>query len=74
MPTVQHKVDKVVNMMQNVVTPLLTHHHSTISNLSTVLPSPSRGAPPPHDDDSTGSINTESTGTGSLADIAINQL
>ena len=36
-PTTDDWVDCVVNMMQNHVTPLLTHHHSTICHLSIFL-------------------------------------
>ena len=62
-------------MLQDNFTPLLTHHHSVISNLSSFLNTASGGVPTNKfdtDDDSTGSTNTDST--GSLSELAINQL
>ena len=59
--------------MQDHVTPLLTHHHSVISNLSSFLDITPEGVPSNKDDDeSTGSTNTGSI--GSLAGLAINRL
>ena len=59
--------------MQDNVTPLLTHHHSMISTLSSFLDTASGGVPlTKDDDDSTGSINTGSTSF--LDELAINQL
>ena len=63
-------------MLQENFTPLLTHHHSVISNLSSFIDTTSGGVPANKvvtDDDSTGSTNTGST-TDTLATYAINKL
>ena len=59
-------------MLKEDFTPLLTHHHSTISNILALLNSTSGGVSTNKvvtDDDSTGSTNTGST-TDSLAHYA----
>ena len=62
----------MIKLIVLYITPLLTHHHSVISNLSSFLDTTSRGVLLTKDDDnSTGSTNTGST--GSLAELAINQ-
>ena len=63
-------------MLQESFTPLLTHHHSAISNLLSFLDTVTGGVPTNKvvtDDDLTGSTNTGST-TDSLANFAINKL
>ena len=42
-PTIEARVDQVINVLHDTVTPLLTHNYSTISNLSSVLDSASEG-------------------------------
>ena len=67
-------------MLQDDFTPLLTHHHSAITNILSLLDSTSGGVSINKvvtDDDSTGSTNTGSTTgstTDSLAHYAINKL
>ena len=79
-PTTKDWIDCVVNMLQDEFTPLLTHHHSAITNISSILDSTSEGVSTNQvvtDDDSTGSTNTGSTTgstTDSLAHYAINKL
>ena len=63
-------------MLQDEFTPLLTHHHSAITNILSILDSTSGGVSTNQvvtDDDSTGSTNTGST-TDSLAHYAINKI
>ena len=63
-------------MLQDDFTPLLTHHHSAITNILSLLDSTSGGVSTNKvvtDDDLTGSTNTGST-TDSLAHYAINKL
>ena len=75
-PTTEEQVDCVINMLQENFTPLLTHHHSSTSNLSSFIDTASGGNPTNKvatDDDLTGSTNTGST-TDSLANFAINKL
>ena len=60
-PTTEDCVDKVVNMLKDDFIPLLTHHHSAITNIASVM------------DSTTGSTNTGST-TDSLAHYAINKI
>ena len=48
-------------MLQDDSTPLITHHHSTITNLSSVMDAASRGVPTNKvvtDDEPTSSTNT----------------
>ena len=75
-PTTDDWVDHVVNMLKEDFTPLLTHHHSAISNLSSLLGSTSGGVTTNQvvtDDDSTGSTNTGST-TDTISNYAINKI
>ena len=75
-PTTDDRVDRVVNMLKDEVTPLLTTHHSAITNLSSIMGSASGGVPINQvvtDDESNGSTNTGST-TRSLAHYAINNI
>ena len=63
-------------MLKDEFTPLLTTHHSAITNISSVLDSASGGVSTNQvvtDDDSIRSINTGST-TDSLAHYAINKI
>ena len=63
-------------MLKNEFTPLLTTHHSAITNISSVLDSASGGVSTNQvvtDDESNGSTNTGST-TDSLAHYAINNI
>lgn len=72
MLTVQDRVDWVVNLLHDIITPLFVHNHSAISNLSSVLNSNSGGVPSNTDNDSMGSSITGSN--SSLATLTINQL
>ena len=76
-PTTDDQVDHVVNMLKEDFTPLLTHHHSAISNLLSLMGSTSGGVSTNQvvtDDDSNGSTNTGST-TNTIANYAaINRL
>ena len=63
-------------MLKEDFTPLLTHHHSAISNILSLLDPASGGVSTNKvvtDDDLTGSTNTGST-TDTLANYAINKL
>ena len=74
--TTEDQIDHVVNMLKEDFIPLLTHHHSAISNISTLLVPVSKGVSTNKvvtDDDLTGSTNTGST-TDTLANYAINKL
>ena len=74
--TNEDRVARVVNMLQDDFTPLLTHHHSAITNIASVMDSTSRGVSINQvvtDDDLNGSTNTGST-TDSLAPYAINKI
>ena len=75
-PSTEEHVTWVVNMLQDDFTPLLTHHHSAITNIASVMDSTSGGVSTNQvvtDDDSTGSTNTGST-TDRLAHYAINKI
>ena len=86
-PTTNDRIDHLVHVLKDDVTPILTQQNQVISNLSSMLSStpggvdtlPSGGVPVATnqvvtDDDSDGSTNTGST-TGSLANYAsINRL
>ena len=78
-PTTDDRMDHVVNMLKEDVTPLLTQHNTVISNLLSFMGSTSGGVPPDTnqvvtDDDSNGSTNTGST-TDTIANYAaINKL
>ena len=72
-PYFEDSVDRVVNILQDIFTLLLTHHHYLIRILSSFFDTASGGVLTNKDDDDlTGSTNTGST--GSLAELAINQL
>ena len=71
-PIVEACVDRVVNVLHDTVTPLLTHNYSTISNLSSVLAA-SGGVPSSKDDDSVGSSTTGTASTLALLAL-INKL
>ena len=74
--TTKDWVDRVVNMLQDEFTPLLTHHHSAITNILSVLDSTSGGVSINQvvtDDDSNGSTNTGST-TDTIAHYTINKI
>jgi len=69
-------VDHVLNMLKDDFTPLLTQHHSVISNLSSLMGSTSGGVSTNQvvtDDDSNGSTTTGST-TDTFSNYAINKL
>ena len=75
-PTTKEQVDRVVNMLQDDFTPLITHHHLAITNLSSVMEAASGGVPTNKvvtDDESNGSTNTGST-TDTFSHYAINKL
>ena len=78
-PTTDDRMDYVVNMLKEDVTPLLTQHNTVISNLSSMLSSTSGGVATDTnqvvtDDDSNGTTNTGST-TDTIANYAaINRL
>ena len=75
-PTTEDRVTWVVNMLQDDFTPLLTHHHSAITNIASVIDSPSGGVSINQvvtDDYLNGSTNTSST-TDSLTHYVINKL
>ena len=76
-PTTDDRMDHVVNMLKEDVTPLLTQHNTVISNLLSMMGSASGGVPTNQvvtDDDSNGSTNTGST-TNNIANYAaINNL
>ena len=75
-PTTDDRVDRVVNMLKDEFTPLLTTHHSAITNLSSVMGSASGGVPTNQvvtDDESNGSTNTGST-TDGLTHYVINNI
>ena len=68
----EDSVDHVVNILQDNFTPLLTHHHYAIRNLSYFLDTASRDVPTNNvdaDEDSMVSSNTVST--ASLDELAI---
>ena len=74
--TTDNQVDHVVNMLKEDFTPLLTHHHSAINNLLSLLDSTSGGVSTNKvvtNDDSTGSTNTGST-TNIIVNYAINKI
>ena len=76
-PTTDDRMDNLLHVLKEDVTPVLNQHHSMISNLSSVLPSGGVATETTQvvtnqvvtDDDSTGSTNTGST-TGSIANYA----
>ena len=73
-PTTDDRMDYVVNMLKEDVTPLLTQHNTVISNLSSMLSSTSGGVATDTnqvvtDDDSNGTTNTGST-TDTIANYA----
>ena len=75
-PMTDDRADHVLNMLKEDFTPLLTQHHSVISNLSSLMGSTSGGVSTNQvvtDDDSNGSTNTGST-TDSLAHYTINKI
>ena len=72
-PTTEEQVHCVVNMLKDDITPLITHHHSAITNLSLVMKAASGGVLTNKvvtDDESNGSTNTGST-TDTFAHYAI---
>ena len=76
-PTTDDRLDHLVHMLKEDVTPVLTQHNTVISNLSSMMPSGGVATETNQvvtDDDSNGSTNTGST-TGSIANYAaINRL
>ena len=75
-PTTEEQVHRVVNMLKDDITPLITPHHSAITNISSVMEAASGGIPTNKvvtDDESNGSTNTGST-TDTFANYAINKL
>ena len=76
-PTTEDRMDNLLHVLKEDVTPVLNQHHSMISNLSSMLPSGGVATETTQvvtnqvvtDDDSTGSTNTGST-TGSIASYA----